>query len=68
MKKSLFVLALSFVVLRINAQIALPNPGFENWTSAGNYEDPDDWHTLNPSTAFVGVLTALKANPPDVHS
>ncbi len=28
----------------------IPNAGFENWTSYGNYEDPDGWATMNSFT------------------
>ncbi|HNP47355.1 MAG TPA: PCMD domain-containing protein [Bacteroidia bacterium] len=68
MIKSLLLFQLLILTLGVQAQIALPNPGFENWTTVSNYEDPDNWHTLNPSTAFVGVLTATKASGADVHS
>lgn len=59
---------LLFIAPRSDAQNAMPNPGFENWTTVGNYQDPDNWNTLNASTAIVGVLTAQKASGADVHS
>ncbi len=69
MKKLLSLIFLCLLMLQsTNAQIALPNPGFENWTSQGLYEDPDNWNTLNPSTAVLGILTALKATGADVYS
>jgi hypothetical protein len=30
--------------------------------------DPDNWNTLNPNTAILGVLTCLKATGADAHS
>lgn len=45
-------------MLSIYAQI--PNSGFENWTSGGNYETPDSWGNLNPSTAAHSVYTVTK--------
>lgn len=69
MKKSyLLTIFLNIVCMLAFAQNPLPNPGFENWTQNGNYYDPDNWNTLNPSTIVLGILTATRANPPDVHS
>ncbi|MBP6333867.1 MAG: PCMD domain-containing protein [Bacteroidia bacterium] len=69
MTKTYFQLICAFLfAIELNAQNALPNPGFENWTSQGLYEDPDNWSTLNPSTAVLGILTALKASGSDVHT
>lgn len=68
MIKNLLLITALFLTTVVYAQNALPNPGFENWTSVSNYEDPDDWHTLNAQTAFVGVLTAQKASGADAHS
>lgn len=42
----MFLAALLFVLtILINAQI--PNKGFENWTTTGNYENPNGWATMN---------------------
>lgn len=68
MKKRLLFLLFSLFVFTLSAQVAVPNPGFENWTTVGNYQDPDGWNTLNPSTAFVGILTAQKASGADAYS
>jgi len=68
MIKNILLISAFFLTTVVYAQNALPNPGFENWTTVSNYEDPDDWHTLNASTAFVGVLTAQKASGTDAHS
>src|SRR6188768_3135228 len=48
--------------------VATPNPGFENWTQVGNRFDPDNWNTLNPSTAIIGILTCTRASGVDVHA
>jgi len=49
-----------------HAQDTIPNPGFENWTLGGNYEDPDGWFTLNQGTSITGVETVTKTS--DAHS
>jgi hypothetical protein len=68
MKKIITLLTfLSFSVSSFS-QSVLPNPGFENWTQIGTRMDPDNWNTLNPNTAIVGVLTCIKATGADVHS
>jgi len=58
MKTIILLIALAISVLVVEAQI--PNPGFENWTSAGSYETPDGWGNMNPSTAASGVFTVTK--------
>ena len=62
----LYILLFSFTPV-VYAQNPLPNPGFENWTLNGNYYNPDNWNTLNPNTIVLGILTATRAMPPDVH-
>ena len=67
MKKILsFIFLLASAI--VNAQNALPNPGFENWTTVGTRMDPNNWNTLNPNTAVLGILTCTKAIGADVHS
>jgi len=41
----------------------IPNGGFENWTSVGTYQDPDNWITLNSATAGAGVLSCEEGMP-----
>jgi len=48
------------------AQNTIPNAGFENWTTSGNYEDPDGWFTPNQGTSLAGVETVTKTS--DAHS
>ena len=45
-----------------NAQ-SIPNAGFENWTSAGSYSNPDGWDQLNSLTSFAGVYTCEQGTP-----
>lgn len=55
MKKLLLTLASFGVVVAASAQIQPPNAGFENWTNAGSYDDPNNWQTLNVlSNALLG--------------
>jgi len=59
----------SFTFTPCNGQnAATPNPGFENWTQVGNHYDPNNWNTLNPNTAILGVFTCTRATGTDVHS
>lgn len=41
----------------------IPNSGFENWTSVGSYFNPDEWGTMNNTTASSGIYTATKGTP-----
>lgn len=68
MKKIYFLLILASIGTCVKAQSVLPNPGFENWTQIGSRMDPDNWNTLNPNTAILGILTCTKATGSDVHS
>jgi Secretion system C-terminal sorting domain len=46
MKKFTIILTVLFAMtIKANAQI--PNGGFENWTTVGNYEDPTFWGSTN---------------------
>jgi hypothetical protein len=63
MKKNLlFIAAASLLLTRISAQ-TIPNNGFENWTSMGNYSDPDNWHTLNSIGAPLSAYTVTQGTP-----
>lgn len=35
------------ICIGVSALAQIPNADFENWTSVGNYEDPDGWTTMN---------------------
>jgi hypothetical protein len=64
--KKLFTLIFSSIVINysVNAQ-ALPNGGFENWTASSNYDNPNEWSTLNSLTAIFGFYTCTKST--DAH-
>ena len=62
MKKNIITLIAALgMSAAANAQI--PNAGFENWTNIGSYAIPDNWGTLNHTTATYSVFTATKATP-----
>ena len=61
MKKTLNIVGLLTAVVMAKAQI--PNAGFENWTTVGNYEDPDNWGTLNSATSILNQYTCTKGTP-----
>src|SRR6478672_5310660 len=57
MKKMLLSLAvLAGVFGAADAQI-IPNPGFENWTNHGAYDDPDDWDSADSLVQVLGGTT-----------
>ena len=41
----------------------IPNFSFENWTTVGSYSNPDNWGTMNNTTAIASVYTATKGTP-----
>lgn len=51
----------SFLPFLVQSQI--PNNGFENWTNMGNYNNPNDWSSLNDLTAPANVYTCTKGSP-----
>lgn len=60
MKKLIF----SLIALTTNLAFAqIPNNGFENWTSMGSYNNPDNWDQLNAMTSSMSVYTATKGTP-----
>jgi len=61
MKK--FILSFIAAVGATTAIAQIPNAGFESWTSAGSYEVPDSWGTMNHASASYSVYTATKAAP-----
>ncbi len=50
-------------ILSVSAFAQIPNNGFENWTTVGTYSTPDNWETMNPTTAASGTFTAEKGMP-----
>lgn len=49
--------------LTASAWAQIPNNGFENWTSAGSYQNPDNWDNLNAMTTSMSVYTCTKGTP-----
>lgn len=62
MKKTILSISV-FVCFTLSVFAQIPNAGFENWTNIGNYDNPDNWATLNNTTATFSVFTATKATP-----
>jgi len=63
MKKILLLTATTVLFFgNVNAQNAIPNPGFESWTSAGSYDDCAGWGTIDQpvSSACFCKGTAVK--------
>jgi hypothetical protein len=63
MKKNLFLTTITILFFScVNAQNAIPNPGFENWTSQGSYDNCTGWGTIDQSiSTFCGCAgTAVK--------
>jgi hypothetical protein len=62
MKKTILsVLSTAFISISSFAQI--PNFSFENWTTLGAYEVPNQWGTMNNTTKTFSVYTATKGTP-----
>ena len=64
MKKNIFTLIV-LIALAIRTFAQIPNNGFENWTSMGNYSIPNSWGCLNDMTASKGIYTCEKGTPGD---
>lgn len=60
-KRFTHVLLALLVPAALIAQV--PNYSFENWTSMGTYENPDNWGTMNNTTALASIYTVTKATP-----
>jgi len=41
---------------------ATPNPGFENWTSAGSYSNPNGWNTANSQETALGAYNVSETS------
>ncbi|MCX6280004.1 MAG: T9SS type A sorting domain-containing protein [Bacteroidetes bacterium] len=67
MNKKLLVLAAALIIVVsafVNAQTVIPNSGFENWTTIGNYSNPTDWDSPNEelmSIPFFGFQVLTKS-------
>lgn len=61
--KKIIITVMAALGMSVTANAQIPNAGFENWTTVGNYEIPDNWGTLNHTTATYSIFTATKATP-----
>ncbi|MEN9522893.1 MAG: hypothetical protein RL065_1270 [Bacteroidota bacterium] len=58
------ILISTLLFFSINFSFAqIPNYDFEIWTSAGGYEDPSSWSTMNYLTNTSAIYTCIKASP-----
>jgi hypothetical protein len=64
MKKNILTIIGSAVIC-VGSFAQISNNGFENWTSAGSYNTPDQWGNLNPITSAASVYTCMKGTPGD---
>ncbi len=60
MKKILFTAFLTMNLI-IGFSQNIPNPGFEEWSNYGDYEDPKNWQSPNWATSGLGVFTVTKS-------
>lgn len=59
--KSFYLLFMVLAIAAIStAQTTIPNAGFEDWTSAGSYENPDSWDSPNDVTSSLGKIVVEK--------
>ncbi len=72
MKKALFLSSLFVLLGAFGFSQNIPNPGFENWTTASfGYDDPDGWVTLNIlSSPLLGgsPLSVSQGTGPNAHA
>jgi hypothetical protein len=61
--KKYFLSTFSAVCISAAAIAQIPNASFENWTSMGSYNNPDNWDQLNGATTSTGVYTCVKGTP-----
>lgn len=55
--------AFLFSLITVFGYSQIPNNSFENWTNKGNYDVPDNWSTMNNTTAEYNLFTAVKGTP-----
>jgi len=61
--KKVYSILIFASILPFLVQSQIPNNGFENWTNMGNYNNPNDWSTLNDLTATANAYTCTKGSP-----
>lgn len=62
MKRTCFAISI-LLALALSVQSQIPNFSFENWINTGSYDIPDQWGTLNNTTAASGIFTVTKGIP-----
>lgn len=66
MKRIVYSVVLILISFTASFGQAIPNNGFENWTSMGSYNNPNQWSCLNDMSSPLGVYTCLKGTPGSV--
>jgi hypothetical protein len=61
--KKIFLSIVPVAYAATTAFAQIPNAGFENWTSAGSYNNPDNWDQLNAMTSSASIYTCTKGTP-----
>lgn len=59
----MYLLGLMFLWSVYSTAQNIPNGGFENWTTTGNYADPDGWFTFNSTFSALNIFTVEKGTP-----
>lgn len=72
MKKiyTIFLFSTFSLQIVLAQNLAIPNANFEAWTHVSGftaYDNPDNWNTLNSTTASYGVITCFKATAASEH-
>jgi len=68
MKKTLQLTFAFIFGITISQAQTITNAGFENWTSAGAYSNPNGWDQLNSLTSLASVFTCEQGSPGNVGS
>lgn len=61
--KTMYLLGLMVLLSVISTAQNIPNGGFENWTTIGNYADPNGWFTFNATFSAINLFTVEKGTP-----
>ncbi|MFA9214008.1 MAG: T9SS type A sorting domain-containing protein [Candidatus Methylacidiphilales bacterium] len=61
--KKMYLLGLMVLCYVFSIAQNIPNGGFENWTTTGNYTDPNGWFTFNATFSSANTFTVEKGTP-----
>ncbi len=61
--KKMYLLGLMVLWSVFSIAQNIPNGGFENWSTTGNYANPDGWFTFNATFSAINVFTVEKGTP-----